>query len=123
MDVYDQFDKATGMLEAWVILIEGDYCARVVLKHGGQLTAYCQVWGFPMAKGIARGGNYDRATAGVESAFAKIQAREDGVLSCDPRREEQLLRLQSLIANTRENDGTHWFNRLEQAGVTVARVI
>jgi hypothetical protein len=80
------------------------------------LTAYVQVWGFAMAIGRAGGGGYDRTTAAVEQAMAKI-SQDD---SKDAEAIAILERFQAAMAGP---GGKRWNQRLEDAGFTVALVI
>jgi hypothetical protein len=116
-DIYDDFDRAFGKISAYAVLRDGKAVGRVAMKHGNQVTAYFQLWGAPMQKGIARGGNYDRATAAIESAAAKLPPITDR-----PEAEVERQTVVRVMCDP-DLDGMGWSNRLEGVGYTVSPVI
>lgn len=112
-DVYKKFDAAVGALSAYAITKDGKQIGRIVFKFGNAVTCYAQVWGQAMQFGIARGGNYDRATAAWEAACAKFTNSR-----CDPFVTDWIKQ-----SRTKEFDGIGWQHRLENAGYTVQHVL
>jgi hypothetical protein len=114
-NIYDQFDAATRTLSAYAIADGAAIVGRVVIRHGGQCTAFCHIWGAQMSKGIARGGGYDRASAAVEAGFAK-----HGTSEYDHSCNAIVARVQAALAGP---SGRNWYDRLADAGFTIQHVI
>jgi hypothetical protein len=114
--VYDRFDAATRNISAYAFLLDGKPAGRVVLKHGNAVTAFFQVWGAEMATGRAGGGGYDRGTAAVLGAVAKLPTE----VAHDPHASEALRRIRDAFAKGR--DGSRWTSTIEDAGFVLANV-
>lgn len=117
--IYDRFDAATRNTSCVAIICNGEPVGRVVLKFGNAVTAYVQAWGFEMQAGRAGGGGYDRASAAVAAAAAKLTAGDDA----QDRKGARILGELREALLERAAGGTGWERRLEDAGFTIARVI
>jgi arginase family enzyme len=117
MSIYDDLDRATPGLTAFLILKDGENVGRAIIRRKTAVTAYLQIWGAQMQKGQARGGGYDMASAAIEAAAAKLEMPMDGPSH------SALVPMVRKIINDPKADGQHWFQRLERAGFTVAAVI
>lgn len=116
-DIYTRFDAATSRITAVALIYAGKVAGRVVIKFGEAATAYVQIWGLEMQSGRATGGGYDKATAAVEAAVAKLK----------PIRVEADLAVKNakwaLCSAFDGADGRSWEQRLETCGFTIARAI
>lgn len=110
--IYDQFDRAFQSVSAYLITgPEGQQIGRVALKHGNaRLDCYFQIWGCEMVKGSAGGGGYDKASAAVRAAVAKIATDKSGPAFV----------IQHAFHNS--NDGARWSSVIEAEGYTVQHV-
>lgn len=112
--LWKRFDAAFSRVSAYAVILNGEYVARVCIKHpasgGGRLTAYLQVWGYTPVIGTACGGGYDKATAAVTSAASKLT--DGGQVS-------KAIHDAFIAANGGEN----WPRVLEDAGFKVLNVI
>ena len=61
-------------MEIYAILRDGAYIGSAVFKRRAAVTCIVKLVGAPAAKGMARGGGYDRASAAFETACAKLGA-------------------------------------------------
>ena len=116
--VHTQFDSAFRGVSAYAILRDSRPVGRVVIKYNTAVSAYVQAWTQPMAKGQSWGGGYDRTSAAVQAAAAKLAS--DGVLAC-PDGLAVMEAMKAALLNGR--DGMTWTRQLEDAGFVVARVI
>lgn len=116
---YAFFDRAFANISAYAILKDGKPVGRVVIKYGAGVTAYVQAWLQPMARGQARGGGYDRATAAVQAAAAKLSP--DMEYPREGRDPSELAAIKAAL--TAGNGGTRWQSLLEDAGYTLALVV
>lgn len=118
--IYEQFDKATARVGAYVILKDGANVGRVVLAYprdgAGRLWAYVQVWGEPMTRHYAGGGGYDKATAAVYGAVQKL-APEGGEHPSGPT---AVAMIAAWRAAVNSYGGYDWRYQFEAAGFTVA---
>lgn len=117
-DVYNRFDRATGTISAYAILLRGEPVGRVVIKYGNACTAYVQAWGAPMVAYQVRGGGYDRASAAILRACESLSEAPDA------RDKLATEAWETLRACGRQWNGSErWQRTLENAGFTVATVI
>lgn len=80
-DIYELHDKAFARVSAYVVWVRsGDgpkIVAKVAFKRpadgAGRLYAYVHWIGAPMVRGFAAGGGYDKKTAAVASAVARMK--------------------------------------------------
>lgn len=115
--IYEQFDKATNGLSAYVIFDKSEPVGRVVFTYarsGMRTTCWLQIWGAPMVKAFANGCGYDKGTASFVNAAARINADE---LSREDR-----ARVAEIVKGVTDN-GRRWTDRLREAGLTVQHVI
>jgi hypothetical protein len=118
-DIYAAFDKATNSFSASALILNGKVAGRIVIKFGAAATAYVQVWGVEMASGRATGYGYDKASAAVEAAVAKLRLDK-----ANERDDEGRAALAALLsAFSTRDDGARYTSRLEAAGFTLANVI
>lgn len=117
-DVYAQFDKAFGNVQAYGLLFGGDPVGRVVFKHGAAVTAFVHLTTTEMRKGRAGGGGYDRASAAFDAAAAKVDCPDGERTKSGARAHAALVR-----ALRPELDGRTWSSRLEAEGFQIVNVI
>ena len=77
-DIYEQHAAAFSKVSAFVILdLEGERVATVAIKYpndgAGRLYAYVHLLGVEMVRGHANGYGYDKRSAAVAAAIAKIK--------------------------------------------------
>jgi len=116
-DIYRKFDAATSRTTAVALIYAGKVAGRIVIKFGEAATAYVQIWGLEMQSGRATGGGYDKATAAVEAAVAKLKPLKAGD---DLAAQNAKWALCSAFDGA---DGRGWEQRLETCGFTIARAI
>ena len=119
--IYDEFDRATGKLFAYLVIdpkLDGraSCVGRLVFKHGARVSCYLQVWSGPMVIGRAGGGGYDRATAAAHDALSKWQ-KDDYT---DPPCLEHVERWREAFSGS---GGEGWYNQLRAAGYIVQHVL
>ncbi len=118
-DIYDQHQKAFARVSAFVVLdpTSGERVATVAIKFpadgAGRLYAYVHWLGFPMVRGWASGGGYDKRSAAVESAIAKTRGAlvDNGG---DSMRFADALR---------DVGGSDWTRAVEKAGFAVLQAV
>lgn len=111
---YAAFDRAFSNVSAYIIIHNGAAIGRVAFKHGVSVQCYAQVWGSDMQRGKAGGGGYDRSTAAVEQAFARMGGTDANAAAA-----EHVTAIKAAMAGT---DGKRWTQRLEEAGYTIQHV-
>lgn len=124
-DIYGQHQAAFNRVSAFVIAKDGERVATVAIKFpadgAGRLYAYIQWHGVVMVRGHANGYGYDKRSAAVSAAAAKIGAGVDlaslsmRAASVDDRRD-----FQAALAGC---DGCDWTRALEKAGFTVWQAV
>jgi hypothetical protein len=109
-DIYEQHAAAFANVSAYVIMRDGSRVATIAFKFprdgAGRLYAYVHWLGFPMVRGWAGGGGYDKRSAAVASAAKLIKAP-------DP----------AFIAAIAKEDGMEWQNSLRSAGFDVLQAV
>lgn len=115
-DVYDRFDAATRSFRAWALLRDGKPVGRVVVKFGNAATAYVHLTGSQMATGRATGGGYDKESAAVRGAIAKLDPS-----IADEARGALIERLK--VRNEGAGTGENWTTLVVDAGFQLAAVI
>lgn len=80
-DIYEQHAAAFSKVSAFVILdLNGERVATVAIKYpndgAGRLYAYVHLLGVEMVRAHANGYGYDKRSAAVAAAIAKIKAYE-----------------------------------------------
>ncbi len=80
-DIYDRHRDAFRDVDGYVITdATGDRVATIALKrsrNGMRVYAYAHIIGCEMTRAYAGGGGYDRHSAAVESAVAKMKPNAD----------------------------------------------
>ena len=125
-DVYTQHDAAFAKVSAFVILdTSGERVATVAIKFprdgAGRLYAYVHLLGVEMVRAHANGYGYDKRSAAVAAAVAKIPAMgddrpEDYAAAVNRNRAA----LQSVA---REMDSGDWTRAVEKAGFRVLQAV
>ncbi len=113
-EIYGQHDKAFSDVSAYAVVYDGKPVAKVAFKYarsGLRTTAFVHWIGQPMVRGWAGGGGYDKASAAVASAAARMRTADVGA-DC-----------KAFIGCAQKDDGQHWDNRLRAAGFDVFQVI
>lgn len=118
-DVYDRFDKTTRDVQAAALLCEGKAVGRIVIRLGSSALAYVQIWGAPMRIGRATGFGYDKATAAIGNAVARMSLDD---LHEDMQEEREAMTRLSAAFSPSLDDLT-WANRLRRMGFDVAMVM
>lgn len=117
-DIYEQHQAAFINTAAFIILKDGELCARVAIKYprdgAGRQYAYVHWLGSPMVRGYASGGGYDKNTACVADAARKI-----GECRSDYNTANQA----AFITAARQDNGQHWQRSLEAAGFRVIQAV
>jgi hypothetical protein len=113
-DVYDAHRSAFNAVSAYVILRNGERVATVAIKHANAVTAFVHWIGYQMAKGRAGGGGYDRASASVSAAAAKMYSQP-----AETDHEMAGTFAAALIGD----DGRDWTRKLEAVGFTVLQAV
>jgi hypothetical protein len=131
-DVYKQHDAAFAAVSAFVILDKsGERVATVALKFprdgAGRLYAYVHLIGVEMVRAHAGGYGYDKRSAAVAAAIAKLPAgtvREAGpgevVDSYVKRRQVNRAKMQAAAPVMDSDD---WTRALEKQGFRVLQAV
>ena len=121
--IYEAFDKATARTAAYAVLsAEGGYVGRVVFCYprdgAGRLTCYLHIHGSTMVKGTASGCGYDKHSAAVESAVAKLTAKTVAG-EATPDAAAHIACWRDVL---RACGGHYWYQVLERIGYRVVQV-
>ncbi|WP_426050363.1 hypothetical protein [Brevundimonas sp. SL161] len=126
-NVYDQHQSAFARVSAFVILKDDERVATVALKFpadgAGRLWAYVHLIGVEMVRAHADGFGYDKRSAAVSAAIAKIPAPSDD----KGRNPEWLAKMNAnraaliIAAATMESHGHE--SALRSAGFTVLQAV
>jgi hypothetical protein len=126
-DVYDQHKAAFSQVSAFVILDgAGERFATVAIKFprdgAGRLYAYVHLIGVQMVRGHAGGYGYDKRSASVAAAIAKIPVP---LISQAPDDHADRLRLnrEKLQAAVPAMDSDDWTRALEKSGFRVLQAV
>lgn len=113
-DIYKQHDAAFNQVSAFVILQGGERVATIAFKFprdgAGRLYAYVHWIGVEMVRGHANGYGYDKKSAAVESAVAKLLERN----------EAQTMEFANAV---KDCGGYNWDSALRKAGFTVLQAV
>ena len=124
-NIYEQHDKAFARVSAFVIAKDGERVATVSIKFpadgAGRLYAYVHWLGLEMVRGSASGYGYDKRSAAVADAAARIGAGVD--LSSLSQRVAAVDDRLDFQAALRDSDGDNWTRALEKAGFTVWQAV
>lgn len=128
-NIYDQHRAAFANVSAYVILRGRNVIGKIAFKFprdgAGRLYAYVHFHGMPMVRGYAGGYGYDKRTAAIEDAFAKIDPAyfnpKDGQEDYWAKDRKECRRFVKAINGTK--DGHEWQRSLEEAGYIVAQAV
>lgn len=113
-NIYDQHRAAFSRVSAYVILWEGTVAATVAFKFprdgAGRLYAYVHWLGEEMVRGSATGGGYDKRSASVRQAVARMQ-RTSWPGHAD------------FLEALAKDNGHAWDDQLREAGFTAAYAV
>lgn len=116
--IYDQHDKAFPHVSAFVIADGGNRVATIAFRFprdgAGRLWAYVHWIGAEMTRGYARGGGYDKKSAAVASAVARLQDATDT---------ENHARLDAFRDALLDFGGFGWDHKLRNAGFQVWQAV
>lgn len=116
-DIYEQHRAAFANVSAYVVTKGDDLIATVAFKFarsGLRTTVYFHVIGAQMVRAYASGGGYDKCSAAVHSAIARVIAHDGDV---------RTIQRLGAIRDAVTDDGQHWDNALRQAGFTVLQAV
>lgn len=120
-NIYELHDKAFARVSAFVVCRNGEKVATVAIKFpadgAGRLYAYVHWLGLEMVRGYAGGYGYDKRSAAVESALARIMALPD--YEAHVRETASKACLSALTGARKGMDSGDWTRALEKAGFTV----
>lgn len=128
-DIYEQHQSAFAAVAAWVILDgSGEPVATVAIKYprdgAGRLYAYLHLRGVPMVRAHASGGGYDKHSAAISDAIAKIPAYAPPEGVTDDGYGTRINANRAMFqAATAAMDGNHWHTVLERAGFRVVQAV
>ena len=120
-DIYEQHDKAFANVSAYVVAnADGNRVATVAFKfpRDGASRLYCYVhWlGVPMVRGFAGGYGYDKQTAALANAIAKLINA-----AWDYERDRETL--DAFLKAAGHDGGKRWNDALHDAGFTVWQAV
>lgn len=129
-NIYDLHTKAFSHVQAYVITRNNERVATIALKYpkdgAGRLYAYVHYIGLEMVRDYAGGYGYDKRSAAVTHAAAKIAP----YLVDDPSQEWQIKHGEKINAEmyqfkTALSDigGKDWSDALRDAGFTVLQAV
>lgn len=132
-DIYDMHAAAFRDVSAYVIMRDGEKVATIAFKFprdgAGRLFAYVHWFGLPMVRAYAGGYGYDKRTAAVGAASARIplgaaftRAQEVGLAHCEGRPWYDAFPA-FREALTDDSTGQDWSRKLELAGFTVLQAV
>ena len=82
-DIYAQHDAAFANVSAFLVMRGAVRVAKVAIKHGAAVTVYVHQIGSQMVRARACGGGYDRASAAVAAAVAKLEPYDGGYVGTE----------------------------------------
>lgn len=116
--IYDQHDKAFHHVSAYVVLEGWERLATIAIKFpkddADRLWAYVQWSGTEMTRGYADGYGYDKQTAAIKSAVARLAASPT---EASPARRAAF---QAALSNC---GGHEWDRRLRDAGFDIWQAV
>lgn len=118
--IYDQHDKAFQHVSAFVILKDGERVATIAFKFpkdgASRLYAYVHWIGIEMVRGYASGYGYDKRSAAIESAVARLPYTDE----LDENHKPDLALFRSALTDI---GGNTWDRALQDAGFTVLQAV
>lgn len=123
-NIYDQHQAAFQNVSAYVILKNGERVATIAFKFprdgAGRLYAYVHWLGVEMTRGHANGGGYDKRSAAVSSAIARMI---DPIGINTDRSTIDVPAYDTFRGVLARNDGHEWHNHLRDAGFDVVQAV
>jgi hypothetical protein len=120
-NVYDLHRVAFASVGAYAISRDGERIASVAFRFphdgAGRLWCYVHVFGTEMVRSCAGGYGYDKCSAAVASAVARIKAPEGEAWAKDAA---SVRAIQTCLSG---DSGQHWDRRLQDAGFTVWQAV
>ena len=125
-DIYEQHKAAFPNVSAFVVMRGGERVATVAIKYprdgAGRLYAYVHLIGVPMVRAHANGFGYDKRSAAVAAAIAKIPAPVS-----DHFTKERYAKVAgwhgTLRFSVAEMESRDWTQALERQGFTVIQAV
>lgn len=129
--IYDLHDKAFLNVSAYVIMKDGERVATIAFKFpkdgAGRLYAYVHFIGAEMVRDYAGGYGYDKRTAAVQHAAAKIPPYRNGEehISEHYRLHAEKINegIQAFQNALKDIGGQDWNDALRVAGYTVLQAV
>lgn len=120
-DIYDQHSAAFNNVAAYVIMRGGYCCAKIAIKFprdgAGRLYAYVHWHGATMVRGYAGGGGYDKRSAAIANAAAKLAPAIKAGDGLSPEW------FPAFVTAIGKDDGNTWHNNLLAAGFEVYQAV
>lgn len=117
--IYDQHRAAFSNVSAYVITLDGEKVATIAIKFprdgAGRLYAYVHWFGADMVRGFAGGYGYDKRTAAVQNAIAKLPHNAQGSICFDD--------MHAFITAIDNAEGEYFDRALEKAGFTILQAV
>lgn len=117
-DIYLQHDAAFKRVQAFVVMKEAARVATVAFRlpedGAGRLYAYTHWLGIAMVRGHANGYGYDKRSAAVEDAVAKLETTTPEGNGEDFRK---------FVSVLKDCGGDTWNGALHKAGFTVLQAV
>lgn len=125
-DIFKQHDAAFAHVSAFVIMKGGERVATIAFKFprdgAGRLYAYVHWIGLEMVRGYAGGYGYDKRSAAVANAVAKIRSA-DGGWKAPVNSADQIADVLAFLNALATDSGRYWDDRLRDAGFTVLQAV
>jgi len=127
-DIYEQHQAAFAQVSAFVILdASGERVATVALKFprdgAGRLYAYVHIIGVEMVRGHANGYGYDKRSAAVAAAIAKVPAYDDARDQDSTYGRRVIATRAAFQKAAPAMDSDDWTRVLERAGFRVLQAV
>lgn len=133
-NIYDLHTKAFSHVSAYVILKDGERVATIALKYpkdgAGRLYAYVHYIGLEMVRDYAGGYGYDKRSAAITSATAKIKPYMPSGLDGEPlapwqvEHKKEIDAALTVFQNALSDiGGKDWSDALRDAGFTVLQAV
>ncbi len=127
--IYDQHDKAFASVSAFVVVKDGKRVATVAIKFprdgASRLYAYLHWMGIEMVRGWAGGYGYDKRSAAVLDASARLpELDHDTYGDGTPHHsEEERASYDAFRRALSGHDGLDWDRKLRDAGFEVWQAV
>lgn len=117
-DIYDLHRNAFRQVSAFVVTRNDTRIATVAFKHprdgAGRLYCYLHIFGAQMVRAFASGGGYDKHSAAVHSAIARVKVDPNDITT------QQHV---AAFRNAVTDDGARWDQDLRRVGFTVHQAV